>query len=69
MGLRTKNIVASGENNVHSKLLKALPGGYNWSPEDLAAYKLWRRWLFIIYGSIGVAAIATAIEMRIIFDK
>jgi hypothetical protein len=52
---------------VRSKIFKALPGGYNWSPEDLATYKVWRRWLFIIYGSIGVAAIAAAMVMRVHF--
>jgi hypothetical protein len=54
---------------VHSKILKALPGGYKWSPEDFATYKLWRRWLFVIYGSIGVASIASAMVMRVIFEK
>jgi hypothetical protein len=52
---------------VHSKILKALPGGHNWSPADLATYKVWRRWVFIIYGSIGAAAIATAMVMWVHF--
>ena len=35
--------------------------GYPWSSEDLATYLKWRRWVVIVYGSIGVVASIAAV--------
>jgi hypothetical protein len=48
------------ESPGEQKMFKALPR-YNWSPEDLAAYGQWRRWVLIIYGSIAGVLLAIAV--------
>jgi hypothetical protein len=42
-------------------MFKASPPRYKWSPEDLAAYRQWRRWVLVIYGSIAGVLLAIAV--------
>jgi hypothetical protein len=42
------------------------PRDFVWSSEDRAEYAKWRRGVFVVYGCIGLVAIAAMVAIRFV---